>query len=1092
MYRFPVCRYLIAACAAAALLVQVSAASASMPAVEFARADGKSRLSTTLATLARPDVRTASRAERAQALSLPASGPGSLVERGGDVVVNVRAETTSPGQVESLREAGARVLHVAPDLRTVTVAVAPAELTALAAVPGVENVSPELTPLTSAMGTTDYGASCQGSVTSEADTQLRAAEAREEFGVSGAAVEVGVLSDSYDVNTTDTKNAPDGVASGDLPGAGNPCDRTTPVDVVAEGPATGTDEGRGMLELVHDLAPDASLAFASASPASAFPDRVAALRAAGADVLVDDITYLDDPFYQPGPASVAIEQARADGAAYFSSAGNFNVNIDGQPRGSWEAPNWRATPCPSALQAGYTSCMNFAGATETARNSLPMRVLPGGRLTIDLQWAQPWFGVETDLDMFLSSGGSVIAAAQEENNGPTGTQKPFEALGIRNTGTTAADVTLTIAKWGEGPDPGPVKFVMVRGNVSSVGATAPEDRFGPTIIGHNGAAAAMSVAAVPASNSSLVESFSSRGPVTHYFGPVNGDTPAAELAQASTLAKPDIAASDGTVTTFFPPSASGVSRFFGTSAAAPHAAAVAALEMEAAPEATVDEIYDAQRDTARQVGSSGADTQGAGLVDAYAAVDDIAGEAPTAATGEATEITTETATLTGSVNPQGRTTAVHFEYRTADGPTTSTPPQPIGNGEAEVAVSAAIEGLEPNRTYTYKVVAANPRGVTDGPERTFTSASLPAAQAQTGDASAISPTGATLSGIGTPSGIPATALFEYSVDAEDWMQTDPQTIGSGTEPVSVTATLNGLEPETTYHYRLTVTNGAGTTRGEERTFTTGSILPALVETGAANEVSATGATLAGTVDPEGTAASARFEYGTTTGYGSGTEAQNLGSGTASVEVAAALSGLQPGTTYHYRLVATNDAGTTHGVDRTFTTETLQQSPAPTPDTWPPPASQPTSQPAGSSPATAPAPQPQTIAVTLRGRTLQLNVPSQVTRAIVSVHKGKRRLARKQARLHSGAAKLQLRWSDVRNGRVVTVALAGSARIRIGLQSRQLRLGVAGAFNQATVQLQRGSATRASGSIQAPARAVTVRLGQPRRPRADSVVVVVQR
>ena len=150
-------RSLIAACAAAAVLVQVSAASASMPSVELARADGDSRLSSTLTTLARRDVRTASRAERAQALSLPASGPGSLVERGGDVVVNVRAKTTSPGQVEALREAGARVVHVAHELRTVTVAVAPAELTALAAVPGVENVSPELTPLTSAIDESDSG-----------------------------------------------------------------------------------------------------------------------------------------------------------------------------------------------------------------------------------------------------------------------------------------------------------------------------------------------------------------------------------------------------------------------------------------------------------------------------------------------------------------------------------------------------------------------------------------------------------------------------------------------------------------------------------------------------------------------------------------------------------------------------------------------------------------------------------------------------------------------------------------------------------------------------------------------------------------------
>jgi hypothetical protein len=976
------------ACAAAALLVQASAAPASMPTVELARADGDSHLSTTLTTLAQREVRTASRAERAQALSLPVSGPGSLVERGGDVVVNVRAQTTSPGQVEALREAGARVMHVASDLRTASVAVAPADLTALAAVPGVENVSPELTPLTSAIDASGSGASCQGAVTSEADTQLRAAEAREQFGVSGAGVGVGVISDSYDVRTTDTGNAADGVTSGDLPGAGNPCGRTTPVDVVAEGPANGTDEGRGMLELVHDLAPDSPLSFATASPATAFPDRVAALRDAGAKVLVDDISYLDDPFFQPGPASVAIEQAHADGAAYFSSAGNFNVTIGGQAKGSWEAPSWRGTPCPTVFaNADYTACMNFAGATETARTGLPIRIVPGGSLTIDLQWAQPWFGVETDIDMFLMAGNSLVAGSQEANTGPTGTQKPFEAFGVRNNGTAAVDVTLVIAKYGEGPDPAPLKFVLIRGGVSSVGPTAPEDRFGPTIFGHNGAAAAMSVAAVPASNSSLVEPFSSRGPVTHHFAPVNGTTPAERLPQASVLDKPDIAASDGTVTTFFPPSATGVSRFFGTSAAAPHAAAVAALEMEAAPEATVDEIYDAQRETARPVGSFGADTQGAGLVDAYAAVDDIAGEAPTAATGDAIDITTESASLTGSVNPRGRSTAVHFEYRTAGGPATSTPSQAIGSGELDVPVGAAIEGLEPNVTYTYKVVAVNPRGVTEGPERTFITASLPLA---------------------------------------------------------------------------------------------------LVETGAASSVSTAGATLGGTVDPRGTAASAHFEYGTTTAYGSVTEAQDLGSGTGAVGVAAALGELQPGTTYHYRLVATNGAGTAHGEDRTFTTQL-------TPDPGPgaPPASGPPSQPVGTSPAPAPAPQPQTIALTLRGRTLQLNVPSQVPRATVSVHNGKKRLARKQARLQSGAAKLRLRWSDVRNGRVITVALAGSSRIRIALRPKQLRLGVAGGFHQATMQLLRGSTTRASGSLQAPARVLTLRLGQPRKPRVDSVAVVVQ-
>ena len=621
--------------------------------------------------------------------------------------------------------------------------------------------------------------------------------------------------------------------------------------------------------------------------------------------------------------------------------------------------------------------------------------MPGGRLTIDLQWAQPWFGVESDLDMFLVAGGSLVAGAQEVNNGPTGTQKPFEAFGVVNNGTAAVDVTLVIAKFGEGPDPAPLKFVMVRGDVSSVGATAPEDRFGPTIIGHNGAPAGMSVAAVPATNSAQVESFSSRGPVTHYFGPVNGTTPASPLAQPSALAKPDIAATDGAVTTFFPPSASGVSRFFGTSAAAPHAAAVAALEMEAAPDATVDEVYDAQRRTARQVGGFGAEAQGAGLLDAYAAVDRVTQAAPTATTGDALDVTTSSATLTGTVNPGRLSTVVQFEYSSAAG-TETTPPESIGAGQSDVQVSAPIAGLEPNTTYTYRVVAINDEGLTNGPERTFTTASLPAAQA---------------------------------------------------------------------------------------------------ETGAATAITETGATLAGTANPQGSAAGARFEYGTTTAYGSETDAQDIGSGTAPVNVIAALSGLQAGTTYHYRLVVTNGAGTMRGEDQTFTTAGVQEptptpQPAPAPDPTPA-AAPPAAAPPAAGPAAPPAAPQQTVALTLRGRTLQLTAPTHVARATVIVQKGRHTLARRRARVRSGAMKLKLRWSDVRNGRVITVALAGSARMRIGLQAKKLRLGVAGSFDQATMQVRRGAATRASGSIHAPTRVLTLPLAQPRRPRSDSVALVIQ-
>jgi hypothetical protein len=146
------------------------------------------------------------------------------------------------------------------------------------------------------------------------------------------------------------------------------------------------------------------------------------------------------------------------------------------------------------------------------------------------------------------------------------------------------------------------------------------DRVGPTIFGHNGAANAVSTAAVPFNNSATVEDFSSRGPVTLYFGPVTGTTPAAPLGSPQVLAKPDIAATDAGQTTFFgtnnPPF-----RFSGTSAAAPDAAAVAALQLDAANGAlTVAQVRSAQTATASPVGGFGSDAAGAGLINAVGAV----------------------------------------------------------------------------------------------------------------------------------------------------------------------------------------------------------------------------------------------------------------------------------------------------------------------------------------------------------------------------------------------------------------------------------------------------------------------------------------
>src|SRR5262249_48166273 len=144
---------------------------------------------------------------------------------------------------------------------------------------------------------------------------MRADVARSSFNVDGTGVKVGVLSDSFNCTNSPAGGAPTDVASGDL----------STVTVVQEiSSCTGaTDEGRAMLQIVHDVAPGASLAFASAfNGEAAFANNIKALKNAGAKVIVDDVFYYDEPMFQDGIVAQAVDNVVAGGAAYFSAAGN--------------------------------------------------------------------------------------------------------------------------------------------------------------------------------------------------------------------------------------------------------------------------------------------------------------------------------------------------------------------------------------------------------------------------------------------------------------------------------------------------------------------------------------------------------------------------------------------------------------------------------------------------------------------------------------------------------------------------------------------------------------------------------------------------
>ena len=191
----------------------------------------------------------------------------------------------------------------------------------------------------------------------------------------------------------------------------------------------------------------------------------------------------------------------------------------------------------------------------------------------------------------------------------------------------------------------------------------------------------------------------------------------------------------------------------------------------------------------------------------------------------------------------------------------------------------------------------------------------------TGSASLLTSSSATLNGKVNPNGSDTTYYFQYGTTTSYGSTTTSTSAGTGTSDVSVNASLTGLTSNTTYHFRVMATNSAGTTYGDDQTFTTSAPpVPApMVTTGSASQVTSSSAMLNGAINPNGAGTTYYFEYGTTTSYGSTTSVEDAGSGSSDVSVTANLSGLSTNTTYHYRLIATNSGGTTYGDDQSFAT-----------------------------------------------------------------------------------------------------------------------------------------------------------------------------
>jgi uncharacterized repeat protein (TIGR03803 family) len=277
------------------------------------------------------------------------------------------------------------------------------------------------------------------------------------------------------------------------------------------------------------------------------------------------------------------------------------------------------------------------------------------------------------------------------------------------------------------------------------------------------------------------------------------------------------------------------------------------------------------------------------------------------------------AVIAGLVDPNGVSTSAYFQYGTTPSLGSVTKAQSLGAGKSTLAVSASLAGLLANTTYYYRLVETGGNGTIVESIETFTTPPAPPV-VETGAPSQVTANTANLTASVDPNGVNTALYFQYGETTAYGRAGGAQQLGAYMGSFDVSYPLAGLIPSTTYHYRAVATGATGTVFGADQSFTTAAaplFKPPLVTTGTAIVGQGPNAILRGSVNPNGTGAIAYFDFGPTNTYGNSTPGQLVGSGTGAVAVSGSISGLTPGVTYHFRMVAADHAGTVAGLDKTF-------------------------------------------------------------------------------------------------------------------------------------------------------------------------------
>jgi subtilisin-like proprotein convertase family protein len=501
---------------------------------------------------------------------------------GGTTLVDLRARTTGADLQKRLQAVGGRVRSARRG--TIRVRLPLRSLKEVASWAAVRHV--------------DQSHGWIAAAVSEGDKAHAADLARTRRSVTGVGTKVCALSDGVD-------SLAESQAAGELPA----------VDVLPDQEGDG-DEGTAMLEILHDIAPNAELGFATAASSfSTDADFAANIRAlrfqAGCDVIVDDILYFNESPFQDGLIARAVNDVTADGALYFSSAGNEGNTIDGT------SGNYEADFVDSGQGVG-----KFAGAAHDFDPGPGVQVWEPISPDSDeavyttLFWANPLGGAADDYDLYLfDRAGNVVTYSQ---NVQDGNDDPYEILRTPTAGGNG--LRLAVVRFKGAARYFQLSALRGRYEDSTDGLVA---HVSPGVTrGHSAAVDAFSVAAAPAAApfpralepgdppnpagpfpnpftaAQLPERFTSDGPRRMFFA-ADG-TPAENMRQ-----KPDITAADGVSTSLDDP----FDVFYGTSASAPHAAAIAALVLSGNPGATTADLRDAFNSTALDLAPAGVDNR---------------------------------------------------------------------------------------------------------------------------------------------------------------------------------------------------------------------------------------------------------------------------------------------------------------------------------------------------------------------------------------------------------------------------------------------------------------------------------------------------